>query len=147
MPRATVVLELVNLVNTRIPPGGTAPGQMLVFTDDITKINNKPVAAGVSQHSGFCFRVREPAAPGEPDIWLCQAGYILPGIPNSPFRNGGHIHARALLDFTGGTLTPGKAAINGGTGDYRRAAGEIELRTIDPGPPERSEFTLRIVTP
>jgi hypothetical protein len=55
MPRATVVLELVNLVNTRIPPGGTAPGQMLVFTDDITKINNKPVAAGVSQHSGFVF--------------------------------------------------------------------------------------------
>ena len=52
---------------------------------------------------------------------------------------GGQVQARGLLDFSG-TLPTNKVAITGGTGDYIRAGGEIELKTLDPGPP-RSRST------
>jgi hypothetical protein len=117
---------------------------MLVFSDNITRINNAPIAAGVSHHSGFCFRVRRPGAAGGPDIWLCQAGYLLPPIPTA-FPNGGQIEARGVLDFAGSTI-PSTVAITGGTGDFVRAGGEIELLTVNPGPPEIQRYTLKIET-
>jgi hypothetical protein len=114
---------------------------MLVFTDDITRINNLPIARVVSQHSGFCLRVRQPGALGAPDIWLCEAGYILPGIPGTPFLNGGQIQARGLLDFSGNV--PEIVAITGGTGDYLRASGQAVLVENPP----ITDFTLTIETP
>ena len=127
MAATIVVLELVSFDSRRIPKKSKKLGQVLVFTDNITKINNTPIALGVSQHSGFCVRVRKPGAAGGPDMWLCRAGFLLPGIPNI-FPQGGQIQARGLLDFSG-TLPTNKVAITGGTGDYIRAGGEIELKT------------------
>jgi hypothetical protein len=51
---------------------------MIVSTDDITEINGDTSLWG--QHLGFCVRVRQP------DFWLCEAGYILPGIQARPSR-------------------------------------------------------------
>lgn len=147
MVSTTVVLELVSFDSRRIPKKSKKLGQMLVFTDDITKIHNTSIVPGASQHSGFCIRVRRPGSAGRPDIWLCRAGFVLPGIPNTPFTYGGQIQARGLIDFSGSSLTPSKVAITGGTDDYLRATGEIELKTLDPGPPEVSEYTLTIETP
>jgi hypothetical protein len=144
MVATNVVLDLIEADRRRIPPGGSALGQQLVFTDNITHINNAPIAAGVGQHSGFCFRVRRPSTAGGADVWLCQAGFILPGIPPT-FPNGGQIEARGLLDFAAGTI-PDKVAITGGTGDFVRAGGEIELQTVNPGPPEILRYTLKIET-
>jgi hypothetical protein len=89
------------------------------ITDDIIEINGKAIAPGVSQHSGFCFCVREP------NTWLCQAGYTLPGIKRRHFRKGGQIEARGILDFS--APNPTFVAITGGTGDYRRASGEVKF--------------------
>jgi hypothetical protein len=50
-------------------------GSLNVFTDDITEINGDTSLRG--EHSGFCFHVRQP------DFWLCQAVYTLPGIKRS----------------------------------------------------------------
>jgi hypothetical protein len=92
---------------------------MYVLTDNIIEINGKTIAPGVSQHSGFCFVVRKP------NTWLCQAGYTLPGIKKRHLRKGGQIEARGILDFA--STQPGGVAITGGTGDYRRATGEIKF--------------------
>jgi hypothetical protein len=81
MPIAVLKLKGIEAVNRRIPKKGKRLGQMLVFSDDITRINGAP-SPGPSQHSGFCFRVRKP------DIWLCQAGYVLPGRPGTISRTG-----------------------------------------------------------
>jgi hypothetical protein len=128
MPKLILRLTLTNVDSRYIPPKPPPPqppppnqlGDMYVVTDNIIEINGKTIAPGVSQHSGFCFRVRKP------DTWLCQAGYTLPGIKKKHFRKGGQIEARGILDFTPGA-PPGKVAITGGTGDYRRASGEVKF--------------------
>jgi hypothetical protein len=134
MPIAVLKLKGIEAVNRRIPKKGKRLGQMLVFSDDITRINGAP-SPGPSQHSGFCFRVRKP------DIWLCQAGYVLPGRPGTIFPNGGQIQARGLLDFS--NSAPVRVAITGGTGDYRRASGEIVLT----GTPPVTRFTVTLEIP
>ena len=134
MPIAVLKLKGIEAVNRRIPKKGKRLGQMLVFSDDITRINGAP-SPGPSQHSGFCFRVRKP------DIWLCQAGHVLPGRPGTIFPNGGQIQARGLLDFS--NSAPVRVAITGGTGDYRRASGEIVLT----GTPPVTRFTVTLEIP
>jgi hypothetical protein len=60
----------------------------------------------------------------------------LPGIPNTPFPNGGQLQTRGLLKFSNAVNT---VAITGGTGDYRRAFGEVEL--------SGNNFKLTVETP
>jgi len=57
MPKLILKLKITSVLFTPVPQNF---GDMQVFTDDITEINGKPLAPGVSQHSGFCFVVREP---------------------------------------------------------------------------------------
>jgi hypothetical protein len=118
MPKLILKLELANVHNTPEPLNPNY-GDMQVFSDDIIKINNTPLAPGMSQHSGFCFFVRGP------HWWLCQAGYTLPGINKKRFRHGGQIEARGLLDYS--SSGPSFVAITGGTGDYRRATGHVKV--------------------
>ena len=119
---AKVVLRLtINpIFSTPFPPNPQI-GDMRVFTDDIVEINCQALTPGLYQHSGFCFVVRQP------NFWLCQAGYVVPGIKKRHFRKGGQIHARGLFDEDGGGSSPSFAAITGGHGDYRRATGEVEF--------------------
>jgi hypothetical protein len=56
--------------------------------------------------------------------------------PKSPFPNGGQLQARGLLNRDNPINT---VAITGGTGDYLRALGEVELNGND--------FTLTVETP
>jgi hypothetical protein len=124
MPKVILKLKLSSVGKTNISMQGTPTNVDGRFqTDDIIEINGKAVAPGTSTHSGFCFRVREPAVPGARDLWLCQAGYVLPGIKKRHFRHGGQIEARGILDFS--SNQPGVVAITGGTGDYRLASGEV----------------------
>jgi hypothetical protein len=145
MTTTTLTLKTIEVVSKRIPRRSKKLGQMLVFNEDITEINGVPSSVfpvpslGPPQHLGFCFRVQKP------DMWLCQAGWILPGLPApSPFLNGGQIQARGLLDFR--SSAAGKVAITGGTDDYRRASGEI-LITAAGGSPAVTVYTLTIETP
>jgi hypothetical protein len=100
-------------------------GDRTVFTDDITSFNPDPANPAsldqptAGQHSGFCFLLREP------NVWLCQAGFLLPGFAGTTFPNGGQIQARGLMDFATGV--PVRAAISGGFGDYDSAGGQIEV--------------------
>jgi Dirigent-like protein len=103
-------------------------GSVNVFTDDITEINGDTSLRG--QHSGFCFQVRQP------NFWLCQAVYTLPGIRKRRFRHGGQIEARGRLDFSTQLHT---VAITGGTDDYRRATGHVKI--------DGNDYTLTIYTP
>jgi hypothetical protein len=89
---------------------------MIASSDDITEINGDPGLRG--QHSSFYVRVRRP------DYWLCEAGYILPGIPGTPFRNGGQLQTRGLLKLSSLVNT---VAIIGGTDDYRSASGQVNI--------------------
>jgi hypothetical protein len=133
MPKLVLRVTLTN-VQRDPPPPLTPPhplGKRFIFTDNIIEINGKTIAPGVATHSGFCFVVRPP------DTWLCQAGYVLPGIKKRHFRKGGQIEARGIFDFS--SNQPGFAAITGGTGDYRRASGEI--KTFN------SHYELTIFTP
>ena len=131
MPTTTITLLISPVQSRNVPPPNNMLGNMRVSTDDLTQINGNAGLSG--QHSGFCFRVRMP------NWWLCQAGYILPGIPGTPFPNGGQIEARGLLDFTPGA-SPGVVAITGGTGDYRSASGEVHFL-------DATHWQLIIVTP
>jgi hypothetical protein len=132
MPKVVLKLKLnsVSKVSFSMPgfsPQGTPTNiDGRVQTDDIIEINGKTVSPGTSTHSGFCFRLREPAVLSDPDLWLCQAGYVLPGVKKKHFRNGGQIEARGILDFSPGA-PQGIVAITGGTRDYRRASGEIKF--------------------
>jgi hypothetical protein len=133
----------VHLPATLVPPNvparpGTPPlVEMLIFSDNITEINGK-TNLGPSQHTGFCFNVR-----GQ-DLWLCQAAFILPGIPKRHFKKGGQIQARGMLDFS--SSANAIVAITGGTGDYRDASGEIELEVLSQNPTV-TRFTVRIRIP
>jgi hypothetical protein len=127
------------------PPQGQELGQMLVFNEDITEINGAPSSQfptpslGPPQHLGFCFRVQKP------DMWLCEAGWTLPGLPApSPFTNRGQIQARGLLDFRSNAA--GKVAITGGTDDYLRALGHILITAVG-GTPAVTVYTFTIETP
>jgi hypothetical protein len=140
----TLTLKTIEVVSMRIPRRGKKLGQMLVFNEDITEINSTPIdqfpvpSLGPPQHLGFCFRVQKP------DMWLCQAGWILPGLPApSPFLNGGQIQARGLLDFRS---PAGEVAITGGTEDYLNALGRIVTTALG-GSPAVTEYTFTIVTP
>jgi hypothetical protein len=128
MPTTIIKLKVKTIASRDVPPKNNQLGNMAVSSDDITQINGDASLKG--QHSGFCVRVRQP------NWWLCEAGYILPGIPNTPFPNGGQLQTRGLLDFSKQVNT---VAITGGTGDYLRASGEVELNGND--------FTLTIETP
>jgi hypothetical protein len=140
----TLTLKTIEIVSKRIPRRGKKLGQMLVFNEDFTEINSTPIdqfpvpSLGPPQHLGFCFRVQKP------DMWLCQAGWILPGLPApSPFPNGGQIQARGLLDFRSAA---GEVAITGGTEDYLNALGRIVTNALG-GSPAVTEYTFTIVTP
>jgi hypothetical protein len=142
--QTTLTLKTIEVVSKRIPRRGKKLGQMLVFNEDITEINSTPIdqfpvpSLGPPQHLGFCFRVQKP------DMWLCQAGWILPGLPApSPFLNGGQIQARGLLDFRS---PAGEVAITGGTEDYLNALGRIVTTALG-GSPAVTEYTFTIVTP
>jgi hypothetical protein len=140
----TLTLKTIEVVSMRIPRRGKKLGQMLVFNEDITEINSTPIdqfpvpSLGPPQHLGFCFRVQRP------DMWLCQAGWILPGLPApNPFPNGGQIQARGLLDFRS---ADGEVAITGGTEDYLNALGRIVTTALG-GSPAVTEYTFTILTP
>ena len=128
MPTTIINLKVKTVEEKALPPQNKQLGNMIIYDDDITEINGDPSLRG--QHSSFLVRVRKP------DFWLCEAGYILPGMPNTPFPNGGQLQARGLLKFSSLVNT---VAITGGTGDYRRASGEVKLD----GP----NFELTIDTP
>ncbi|HJY45073.1 MAG TPA: hypothetical protein VJ301_10645 [Propionibacteriaceae bacterium] len=111
-----------------VTPQNNQLGNMIASSDDITVINGDPSLRG--QHSGFYVRVRRP------DFWLCEAGYILPGIPGTPFPNGGQLQTRGLLKFSSLVNT---VAIIGGTDDYRCASGQVKI--------DGNNFELTIETP
>jgi hypothetical protein len=141
----TLTLKTIEVVSKRIPRRGKKLGQMLVFNEDITEINGAPSSQfptpslGPPQHLGFCFRVQKP------DMWLCEAGWTLPGLPApSPFPNGGQIQARGLLNFRSNAA--GKVAITGGTDDYLRALGHILITAVG-GTPAVTVYTFTIETP
>jgi len=145
MTTTTLTLKTVEVVSKRIPKKGKKLGQMLVFSEDITEINGTPssqfpaTSLGPPRHSGFCFRVRKP------ELWLCEAGWSVPGLPApSPFLNGGQIQARGLLDFS--SSGAGRVAITGGTEDYLDASGQIMINP-SVGSPAVTVYTFTIVTP
>jgi hypothetical protein len=153
MPTNVLVLNGTEVDSQGYPP--RAPhnkkfGDLIVFTDKFDSFEFPPgppqpipgVPAGSTQpqHSGFCFLVREP------NVWLCQAGFLLPGL-GAPFANGGQIQARGLMDFD--QSGPAQAAIDGGFGDYDSAGGRIDV-TFPPTPKggkPKSRWELTIRTP
>jgi hypothetical protein len=113
MTTTTITLTVATVEEKTVPAPNNQLGNMLAFDERITKINDHRPCG---RHSGFCVRVQKP------EIWLCEAGWRLPGIPGTPFPNGGQLQARGLLDFN---IDTGTVAITGGTDDYRRASGHI----------------------
>jgi Dirigent-like protein len=128
MPTTIINLKVKTVEEKAVTPQNNQLGNMIASSDDITEINGDPSLRG--QHSGFYVRVRRP------DFWLCEAGYILPGIPGTPFPNGGQLQTRGLLKLS--TLV-NTVAIIGGTDDYRRAAGQVKI--------DGNNFELTIETP
>ena len=128
MPTTIINLKVKTVEEKAVTPQNNQLGNMIASSDDITEINGDPSLRG--QHSVFFVRVRRP------DYWLCEAGYILPGIPHTPFPNGGQLQTQGLLKFSNLVNT---VAITGGTGDYRGASGQVKLD----GP----NFELTIETP
>jgi hypothetical protein len=127
----TITLTVATVEERRLRPRNRKLGNMLVFDERITQINNNSALTG--RHSGFCIRVRRK----QQEIWLCEAGWRLPGIPGHPlFSHGGQIHARGLLDFSSST---GTVAITGGTDDYKAASGQLQFNQQD--------YVFTIVTP
>jgi hypothetical protein len=127
--RTTVINVRVKPVEEKaVTPQNNQLGNMIASSDDITGINGDPSLRG--QHSGFLVRVRRP------DYWLCEAGYILPGIPNTPFPNGGQLQTRGILKLSSLVNT---VAIIGGTDDYRCASGQVKI--------DGNNFELTIETP
>jgi hypothetical protein len=131
MTTTIITLTVATVEEREVPPKNSELGNMLVFDERITQINNNTALTG--RHSGFCVRVRRQ----QQEIWLCEAGWRLPGIPGHHlFPNGGQLHARGLLDFS---ITTGTVAITGGTDDYRRASGHMKFNQQD--------YVLTIETP
>lgn len=128
MPTTIINLKVKTVEEREVPPKDNKLGNMIVSDEDITEINGDTSLRG--QHSALCVRVRQP------DFWLFEAGYILPGIPNTPFPNGGQLQARGLIKFSSLVNT---VAITGGTGDYRRASGQVKL--------DGNNFELTVETP
>jgi hypothetical protein len=138
MAKTTIALRGVEVVSRRIPKKRKRLGQMLVFSDEITVIDGA-VSPGPSQHTGFCIHVREP------NLWLCEAGIMLPGLPAPhPFTTGGQVQARGLMDFD--SQADAIVAITGGTGDYLRASGEVRVHVVSEDP-TITDFTLTVETP
>jgi hypothetical protein len=128
MTTTTITLTVAKIEEKAVPPQNNQLGNMLAFDENITKINGNTGLTG--RHSGFCVRVQKP------EIWLCEAGWRLPGIPGTPFPNGGQLQARGLLDFN---IDTGTVAITGGTDDYLRASGHMKFN--------KNDYTLTIETP
>jgi Dirigent-like protein len=128
MPTTIINLKVKTVEEKAITPQNNQLGNMIASSDDITEINGDPSLRG--QHSGFYVRVRKP------DFWLCEAGCILPGIPGTPFPNGGQLETRGLLKFSSLVNT---VAIIGGTEDYRSASGQVKI--------DGMTFELTIETP
>ena len=116
MPTTIISLKVKTVEEKAVTTQNNQLGNMIAASDDITEINGDPSLRG--QHSGFYVRVRRP------DYWLCEAGYILPGIPGTPFPNGGQLQTRGLLKLASSRNT---VAIIGGTDDYRCAAGQVDI--------------------
>ena len=125
-------------------------GDLVVFTNTIDSFEIKPgatqpipvVPAGSTepQVSGFCFLLREP------NVWLCQSGFLLPRL-GAHFTRGGQIQGRGLMDFN--RPEPFQGAIDGGFGDYDSAGGLIDA-TFPPTPTggkPRSRWEMTIRTP
>jgi hypothetical protein len=123
MAKTVLTMKLKTVRELYIPPNGPQPpatlglGDRLIFVEDVIEINGDPNLKG--QHSGFAVVVREP------DTWLSQAGWTLPPIPHTPLRNGGQIEARVVTKFS---VSPIFVAITGGTGDFQRASGQMEIK-------------------
>jgi len=77
MPTTIINLKVRTIEEKAVTPQNNQLGNMIASRDDITEINGDPRLRG--QHSSFYVRVRMP------DYWLWEAGYILPGIPGTPF--------------------------------------------------------------
>ena len=128
MPTTIINLKVKTVEQKAVTPQNNQLGNMIAASDDITEINGDPSLRG--QHSVFFVRVRRP------DYWLCEAGYILPGIPGTPFPNGGQLQTRGLLKLSTRVNT---VAIIGGTDDYRCASGQVNI--------DGNNFELTIETP
>jgi hypothetical protein len=115
-------------------------GDRFVLTDDLTAItiDTAPFPPG-GQHFASGVLVREPS------MWLVEAGFMLPGLP-SIFTTGGQIQVRGLMEFPGDPPWSFRAAITGGTQDYRHAQGDLQGNTRDSDPPTR-DWTFMIETP
>jgi hypothetical protein len=116
MPTSIINLKVKSVEEKAVTALNNQLGNMIASSDDITEINGDPSLRG--QHSSFYVRVRRP------DYWLCEAGYILPGIPGTPFPNGGQLQTRGLVKLSSSVNT---VAIIGGTEDYRRASGQVNI--------------------
>jgi hypothetical protein len=93
MTTTIITLTVATVEEREVPPKTNQLGNMLVFDERITKINGNTGLTG--RHSGFCVRVRRQ----QEEIWLCEAGWRLPGIAGHPlFPNGGQLHARGNPD-------------------------------------------------
>lgn len=156
MPTRTLVLDGEEAVSQGFPPrdeNAQKLGDRIVFSHNITSFafepsSPNPVTVPIpppkvgAQHSGFCVRVR---GKGE-NFWLCQAGFLLPGLPNTAYPKGGQIQGRGLLDFSGSLL---QTAIDGGFGDYDSAGGQVDVTfpQTPPGAKPKTRWTMAIRTP
>ena len=69
MTTTTITLTVATVEERKVPPQNNNLGNMLVFDERITQINNNTALTG--GYSGFCVRVRRD----QPDMWLCEAGW------------------------------------------------------------------------
>jgi hypothetical protein len=128
MPTTIINVKVRTVEGKAISPQNNQLGNMTASSEDITEINGDPSLRG--QHSSFSVRVRRP------DYWLCEAGYVLPGIPGTPFPNGGQLQTRGLIKLSSLVTS---VAIIGGTEDYRCASGQVNI--------DGNNFELTIETP
>lgn len=115
-PGQTFTLNAVEVVDEFVDLGGTGltPGDLAVFA---TTVSRDGRAAGVT--GGSCTVTTVDSSTTF--TASCQATARL---------SGGLITTQALVTFRNGLQPPFTLAITGGTGRYRGASGEVEVRQI-----------------
>ena len=115
-----------NIVDTGEP--GFTLGDTVAFTNDL-RAGGKPAGSD----GGVCTLVRIADADEQSGTAQCQLTYSL---------DGGQITAQGLFELGGGGFENTQhAAITGGTGRFRGAGGEAQLKFLSPG---QLQVTLKL---